>query len=122
MPKGTPVYEISSYSRTFYSNEMFRTSRLVSGIPLKLAQIAKNMKVSQYTFVNRISLIYENFIRIEFLYYMYHLFPLIFPLFEKKWLSGIIGYLFSGGSNEAVYGRGKPSPQAKKNNRAGSGY
>ncbi|MBO8456596.1 MAG: hypothetical protein IAA81_00015 [Spirochaetes bacterium] len=72
MPKGTPVYEISSYSRTFYSNEMFRTSRLVAGIPLKLAQIAKNMKVSQYTFVNRISLIYKDFIRIEFFYYTYH--------------------------------------------------
>lgn len=72
MPKGTPVYEISSYSRTFYSNEMFRTSRLVAGIPLKLAQIAKNMKVSQYTFVNRIFLIYKDFIRIEFFYYTYH--------------------------------------------------
>lgn len=66
MPKGTPMYEISSHSRTFYSNEMFRTSRLVAGIPLKLAQIAKNMKVSQYTFVNRIFLIYKDFIRIEF--------------------------------------------------------
>ena len=72
MPKGTPMYEISSHSRTFYSNEMFRTSRLVAGIPLKLAQIAKNMKVSQYTFVNRISLIYKDFIRIEFFYYTYH--------------------------------------------------
>ena len=66
------MYEISSHSRTFYSNEMFRTSRLVAGIPLKLAQIAKNMKVSQYTFVNRISLIYKDFIRIEFFYYTYH--------------------------------------------------